>query len=140
MDVVTISRRLGHASPVITLSTYAYLFHSGDERRRDHGNCTVPLANGMKTKSRILRCQSGANSRFATGTINQIVHLWKFEDDADRRAHWAAVFANKDFVEGFAPRRSSSSSQHPGDRIRSHVGRPLADSESTVFKQRTPPP
>jgi NIPSNAP len=37
-----------------------------------------------------------------TGTINQIVHLWKFEDDADRRAHWAAVLANKDFVEGFA--------------------------------------
>jgi hypothetical protein len=37
-----------------------------------------------------------------TGTINQIVHLWKFEDDADRRAHWAAVFANKDFVAGFA--------------------------------------
>jgi NIPSNAP len=36
-----------------------------------------------------------------TGTINQLVHLWKFEDDADRRAHWAAVFANKDF-EGFA--------------------------------------
>ena len=37
-----------------------------------------------------------------TGTINQIVHLWKFEDDADRRAHWAAVFANTDFTEGFA--------------------------------------
>ena len=37
-----------------------------------------------------------------TGTINQIVHLWKFEDDADRRAHWAAVFSDKDFVEGFA--------------------------------------
>src|ERR1700751_4660263 len=49
-----------------------------------------------------------------TGTINQIVHLWKFEDDADRRAHWAAVFANKDFVEGFrievpAPRRRRAS-------------------------------
>jgi hypothetical protein len=26
-----------------------------------------------------------------TGTINQIVHLWKFEDDADRRAHWAVI-------------------------------------------------
>jgi len=25
-----------------------------------------------------------------------------FNDDADRRAHWASVFANKDFVEGFA--------------------------------------
>jgi NIPSNAP len=34
-----------------------------------------------------------------TGTINQLVHLWKFEDDADRRAHWAAVYANKDFVD-----------------------------------------
>src|SRR5215470_305727 len=37
-----------------------------------------------------------------TGTINQLVHLWKFDDDVDRRAHWAAVYANKDFVEGFA--------------------------------------
>ena len=37
-----------------------------------------------------------------TGMINQLVHLWKFDDDADRRAHWASVFANKDFVEGFA--------------------------------------
>jgi NIPSNAP len=36
-----------------------------------------------------------------TGTINQLVHR-KFDDDADRRAHWASVFANKDFVEGFA--------------------------------------
>src|SRR5437588_6478291 len=30
-----------------------------------------------------------------TGTINQLVHLWKFDDDADRRKHWAGVFANK---------------------------------------------
>ena len=37
-----------------------------------------------------------------TGMIDQLVHLWKFDDDADRRAHWASVFANKDFVEGFA--------------------------------------
>jgi hypothetical protein len=37
-----------------------------------------------------------------TGTINQIVHLWKFDDDADRRRHWSSVFANRDFVEGFA--------------------------------------
>jgi hypothetical protein len=39
-----------------------------------------------------------------TGMINQLVHLWKFDDDADRRKHWAGVFANKDFVEGFASR------------------------------------
>lgn len=37
-----------------------------------------------------------------TGTINQLVHLWKFEDDADRRAHWAALYANQEFIEGFA--------------------------------------
>src|SRR6266571_4768271 len=36
-----------------------------------------------------------------TGTINQLVHLWKFDDDSDRRAHWASVYTNKDFVEGF---------------------------------------
>ena len=36
------------------------------------------------------------------GALNQLTHLWKFDDDADRRAHWASVFANKDFVEGFA--------------------------------------
>jgi hypothetical protein len=39
-----------------------------------------------------------------TGMINQLVHLWKFDDDADRRKHWAGVFANQDFVEGFALR------------------------------------
>ena len=37
-----------------------------------------------------------------TATINQLVHLWKFDDDADRRAHWAGLSANKDFVAGFA--------------------------------------
>ena len=37
-----------------------------------------------------------------TGRINQLIHLWKYDDDADRRAHWASVYANKDFVEGFA--------------------------------------
>ena len=33
-----------------------------------------------------------------TGTI----HLWKFDDDADRRKHWTGVFADNDFVDGFA--------------------------------------
>lgn len=37
-----------------------------------------------------------------TGTINQLVHMWKFNDDAERRAHWASLFANKEFIEGFA--------------------------------------
>ena len=32
------------------------------------------------------------------GTINQLVHMWKFSDDADRRTHWAGVFADADFM------------------------------------------
>lgn len=37
-----------------------------------------------------------------TGTINQLVHLWKFADDAARRAHWAALFKDTAFMDGFA--------------------------------------
>jgi hypothetical protein len=32
------------------------------------------------------------------GAMNQLVHVWRYEDDADRRAHWAAVFADEDFM------------------------------------------
>ena len=32
------------------------------------------------------------------GTINQIIHLWKFDDDADRRKFWQALFANVGFM------------------------------------------
>ena len=39
-----------------------------------------------------------------TGTLNQLVHLWKFNDDADRRAHWASLYANQEFLETFAPK------------------------------------
>ena len=35
--------------------------------------------------------------------VDVVTGLWDcWDDDADRRAHWASVFANKDFVEGFA--------------------------------------
>lgn len=32
------------------------------------------------------------------GAMNQIVHLWKFEDDADRRAFWKGVFGDPAFM------------------------------------------
>lgn len=32
VDVVTISKRLGHSSPVITLQVYAHLFHKDDRK------------------------------------------------------------------------------------------------------------
>jgi hypothetical protein len=32
------------------------------------------------------------------GTINQLVHLWKFDDDNDRRRHWASIYSNEEFM------------------------------------------
>ena len=34
-----------------------------------------------------------------TGGLHQIVHLWKFDDEADRRNHWNSLFANDDFMD-----------------------------------------
>ena len=31
------------------------------------------------------------------GALNQIVHLWRFDDDAQRRAFWDSLFADPDF-------------------------------------------
>ena len=33
-----------------------------------------------------------------TGELHQLVHLWKFDDDADRRNHWGTLFKNDDFM------------------------------------------
>lgn len=33
-----------------------------------------------------------------TGTINSLVHMWRFDDDNDRRSHWAALFEFNDFM------------------------------------------
>lgn len=32
------------------------------------------------------------------GALNELVHLWKFDDDADRRAFWSALFADEAFM------------------------------------------
>ena len=32
------------------------------------------------------------------GTINQLVHLWRFDDDADRRNHWSNLFSDGPFM------------------------------------------
>ncbi|MDA9241255.1 NIPSNAP family protein [Acidimicrobiales bacterium] len=33
-----------------------------------------------------------------TGRLHQLVHMWKFDDDADRRAFWTRLFADEDFM------------------------------------------
>ena len=32
------------------------------------------------------------------GALTELIHVWKFEDDADRRAFWAGVFADPEFM------------------------------------------
>ena len=32
------------------------------------------------------------------GALNQLIHVWKFEDDADRRTFWAGVYADPAFM------------------------------------------
>ncbi|MGE0310550.1 MAG: NIPSNAP family protein [Lautropia sp.] len=32
------------------------------------------------------------------GAMHQLIHLWKFEDDADRRAFWNGVFSDQTFM------------------------------------------
>ncbi|MEM7091451.1 MAG: NIPSNAP family protein [Actinomycetota bacterium] len=33
-----------------------------------------------------------------TGRLHQLMHLWRFEDDADRRAFWKRLFADEAFM------------------------------------------
>ena len=33
-----------------------------------------------------------------TGELHQLMHLWKFDSDEDRRAHWKRLFADADFM------------------------------------------
>lgn len=32
------------------------------------------------------------------GTLNQLVHLWRFEDDGARRAFWSSLYADDEFM------------------------------------------
>jgi len=32
------------------------------------------------------------------GAINELIHIWKFDDDADRRAFWNGVFTDPKFM------------------------------------------
>ena len=65
------------------------------------------------------------------GTINQIVHLWKFDDDADRRKSWQLLFANEGFMIFAGKFRPLVMTQevklllrHRGDRTRRYVKQP----------------
>ena len=33
-----------------------------------------------------------------TGALHQLIHIWRFEDDADRRNFWKRLFADENFL------------------------------------------
>ncbi len=33
-----------------------------------------------------------------TGPLHQLIHLWRFEDDADRRAFWQRLYSSENFM------------------------------------------
>jgi len=47
-----------------------------------------------------------------TGSLHQVVHLWKFDDDNDRRNHWNSLFADDAFMEFAGALRPLLLSQH----------------------------
>jgi integrase len=58
MDVLTISRRLGHGSPTITLRVYGHLIHGADDRAAQimdaaFGNGSNPVAEQAQNTSNI---------------------------------------------------------------------------------------
>ena len=34
-----------------------------------------------------------------TGPLHQLTHIWRFDDDSDRRAHWAGLYADETFMQ-----------------------------------------
>jgi integrase len=49
LDVVTVSRRVGHSNPTVTLSLYAHLFGNTDERAA--AAVETALAGALRTAS-----------------------------------------------------------------------------------------
>jgi hypothetical protein len=54
-------------------------------------------AEGLATQTRILGRLLGYYSS-ETGDVNQVVHLWAYEDFADRLRRRAALFADPDWL------------------------------------------
>jgi hypothetical protein len=87
--------RKGNAMPLYELRTYTLRVGTMAEAVKLYQEIGFPaLQKGKHDKKLVGYFQAD------TGTINQLLHLWKFDDDADRRAHWTAVYANKDYRRG----------------------------------------
>jgi integrase len=81
LDVLTISRRLGHGSPTITLSVYVHKFRNKDEQAAQYGE---RLWQRPSNRLRTVRWQSGGNSHFSR--VRSLVKRLRYK--AGRVAEW----------------------------------------------------
>jgi len=47
-----------------------------------------------------------------TGPLHQLIHLWRFEDDAARRAFWSRLFSDDEFMKFAAQLRPHIAAQN----------------------------
>lgn len=47
-----------------------------------------------------------------TGELHSLVHLWKYDDDEDRRNHWNGLYQDEDFMGFIAKFRPLVMTQH----------------------------
>lgn len=46
-----------------------------------------------------------------TGPLHQLIHIWRFDDDADRRSFWKGIFADAEFMKFAVQLRAHIESQ-----------------------------
>ncbi|MDA0263689.1 MAG: NIPSNAP family protein [Chloroflexi bacterium] len=79
--------------PVFELRTYTLYVGKMGEAIKHYSESGWPaLQNGGFDKKLVGYFTSDV------GTINQLVHLWKFDSDEDRRNHWSTLFADEPFM------------------------------------------
>lgn len=86
-----ISRALLDALALYELRTYTLYVGKLDEARALYQNEGWPALE--KHAEKLIGYFIGD-----VGAMNQIIHVWKFADDADRRAFWQALFADEAFM------------------------------------------
>jgi len=60
VDIVTISKRLGHAKPSVTLAIYSHMFHTDDGKAGDRDQCSLGRVIGWQSggKEPLLFCSN----------------------------------------------------------------------------------
>jgi len=60
VDIVTISKRLGHAKPSVTLAIYSHMFHTDDRKAGDRDQCSLGRVIGWQSggKEPLLFCSN----------------------------------------------------------------------------------